>query len=464
MKFQSLTKKHIQLLKDILSPERVSSGQSNLDLHSIDQSHHPPSRPDAVLWPINAQEVSDILAFASQENIPVTAWGSGSSLEGNPIPVFKGLVLDFTYMNRILQIREKDFQADVEPGVIYQRLNTRLKHTGLFFAPDPGAHATIGGIIANNAGGIRSVRYGSARQNVLQIKVVLANGEQITAGSRSLKTSSGYDLLDLFVGSEGTLGLITEATVRLRGLPERSVAAIVSFPSVKMAAKAVFDIIRSGLEPAALELMDTNCIRLINREDSIGINESPSLFIEFYGVAKAQLEQEMDMVREISRHAGTNGFVSGIGDRDRNALLKARYELGEKIRRSHPGRTHIVLDVAVPISSFPKTVSFAKQESSVTDIPFYIFGHAGSGNLHLVLMGKTDDPTEWAAIDRINESIVEMAIRQGGTATGEHGVGIGKKKFMFTEHGTGLKWMHNIKKLLDPQGILNPGKIFPLSK
>ncbi len=238
MKFNPLTQSHLENLKAMVTPDRLSTGESVLDLHARDESRHPPCRPEAVIWPQSASEVSAILKFANRNGVPVTGWGSGSSLEGNPIPIRKGIVLDFSQMNRILEIREEDFQADVEPGVIYQDLNEKLRHTGLFFPPDPGARATLGGMIANNASGTRTIYYGSTKDYVLKLSVVLANGEIVELGTRASKTSSGYDLIRLFVGSEGTLGVVVGATVRLASLPAEFSAAIATFPSMETAGKA----------------------------------------------------------------------------------------------------------------------------------------------------------------------------------------------------------------------------------
>jgi len=461
VKFNRLSQKNVKDLESMVGSERISKGESNLELHAKDQSQHPASRPEAVIWPTNNLEVSEILRYANERLIPVTGWGSGTSLEGNPIPVCGGLVLDFSQMARILEIRETDFQADVEPGVIYQDLNEKLRHKGLFFPPDPGARATIGGMIANNASGIRTVRYGSTRANVLRLTVVSANGEILEMGSRSSKTSSGYDLINLFVGSEGTLGIVVEATVRLRGVQEKLSAVIVTFPSIETAAKAVFEIMRSGLDPASLELLAPECVALINKEKGLGLNVSPMLFMEFHGPGKNQLEKIMGTANEICRSMDCYDFVSGIDRKERDDLLKARYELGEMIRRNHPGRSHISIDVAVPISVYPEILSFAMEESRKAGIPGYAFGHAGDGNLHLVAMGKSGDEKERAIIDQVEDRIVTKAIAMGGTATGEHGVGIGKRKFMEAEHGRSLEWMKKIKNLFDPNGILNPGKIFP---
>jgi D-lactate dehydrogenase (cytochrome) len=456
-----LEERHLRELASIVEPDRFSIGESNLDLHSRDQSHHRPSRPEAVVWPANRSEVSEILRYANENLIPVTGWGSGSSLEGNPIPVKRGLVMDFSQMNRILDIREEDFQADVEPGVVYQDLNEKLRHRGLFFPPDPGARATLGGMIANNASGTRTVRYGSTKDHVLRLSVALADGEVLELGTRASKSSSGYDLLHLFVGSEGTLGIVVEATVRLVGISEEMSAAAVGFPTVESAGRAVFQIMRSGLNPAALELLGPECIDLINREKGLGLKVTPTLFLEFHGASAGQLADVHEMAHEICEGNGCGDFGSGLGRDERDGLWKARHELGEMITRTHPRRGHVTVDIAVPISAYPEVIALARQMSEETDIPTYIFSHSGDGNLHLVLMPRVGHEGDYGVVDGINRRMVSRAIQVGGTATGEHGVGIGKKKFMPEEHGRSLEWMKRVKALFDPNGILNPGKIFP---
>ena len=460
MSFNRLDKNDIETLRAMVEPDRFSTGRSNLDLHSKDQSRHPPSLPEAVIWPKSASEVAEIIGYADKRLIPVTAWGSGSSLEGNPIPVEAGIVLDFSQMNRILEVREEDFQADVEPGVIYKDLNEKLRHKGLFFAPDPGADATIGGMIANNASGTRTLRYGSTRDNVLKLSLVLANGEMIEVGGLASKSSSGYDLKDLFVGSEGTLGIVVKATIRLTGIPGESSAAIVTFPSVESAGKAVFEIIRSGLEPSALELLSQDCIELINREYNLGLGLSPTLFMEYHGPSKIHLAEVLEMTREICKEEGALVFSPGIGRTERDRIFKARHELAEIIMRNHPGCSHMVIDVAVPITAYPEMIAMVMGEKQKAEIPIYVFSHAGDGNLHIAFEGRTGDEREWALIERINEKVVSKALGLGGTATGEHGVGIGKRRFMEAEHRKSLAWMKRIKTLFDPNGILNPGKIF----
>jgi D-lactate dehydrogenase (cytochrome) len=442
-------------------PDRFSTGESNLDLHSKDQSQHTPCRPEAVIWPVNRSEISKILKYANRHLIPVTGWDSGSSLEGNPIPVQKGLVLDFSQMNQILDTRPESFQVDVEPGVVYQDLNQKLKYSGLFFPPDPGARATIGGMIANNASGTRTVYYGSTKDYILRLVVVLANGEIIETGTRASKTSSGYDLIHLFVGSEGTLGLVVEATIRLVGLPEEFSAAIVTFPSVETAGKAVYEIMRAGLGPAALELLGPECIELINREKGLGLSVSPTLFMEYHGPTKNQLVEVLEIARQICTQEGCGDFRLGLGRDERDRLFKARHELGEMIIRNHPDCGIQIIDIAVPITAYPEMIAEARKHLISTGLTGYIVSHAGDGNLHLNLGGKKGDKKDWDQIEKVAHRMVIKALALGGTATGEHGIGIGKRKFMEAEHGKGLGWMKQIKSLFDPNGILNPGKIFP---
>jgi D-lactate dehydrogenase (cytochrome) len=461
LKFCALTQTHIEHLRAMVEPDRFSTGESVLDLHAKDQSPHLPCRPDAVIWPVNSSEVAAILKYADDHRIPVTGWGTGSSLEGNPIPVKRGIVLDFSRMNRILEIREEDFQADVEPGVVYQDLNEKLRHSGLFFPPDPGARATIGGMIANNASGTRTIYYGSTRDYVLRLSVALAGGEIIELGTRASKTSSGYDLIRLMVGSEGTLGIVVGATVRLVGLPAEFSAAVATFPSIESAGKTVFEIMRSGLNPAALELLGSECIALMNREEHLQLNVSPTLFMEFHGSTTRQLAEVLEIAKEICNAEGCLNFQPGLGRTERDRLFKARHALGEMIIRSHPGCGVLIMDVAVPISGYSELIAAIRAEMDATNLISYCVSHAGNGNVHLNIVGKKDDRHQWDLIHRIVERLVFKTLDLGGTATGEHGIGIGKRKFMAAEHGSSLEWMKRVKSLFDPKGILNPGKMFP---
>ncbi|MDX2447803.1 MAG: FAD-binding oxidoreductase [Desulfobacterales bacterium] len=461
MNFTRITQSHTKDLSVIVAPERVSTGTSVLELHAKDQSQHSPVRPEMVIFPENTDEVAAILSYANEHHIPIVGWGSGSSLEGNPIPIHNGIVLDFSHMNKILDVRTEDFQVDVEPGLIYQDLNEHLRYSGLFFPPDPGARATVGGMIANNASGTRTVHYGSTKDYVLKLKIVLANGEIIETGSRAAKSSSGYDLLHLFVGSEGTLGIVVQATIRLVGLPEEYAAAIVTFPSIQAASEAVVEIVRSGLDPASLELLDHACIRLFNQEKHLGLEESPTLFTEFHGPSMSYLLEILDMVEGICRDAGHLAFQRGLGRDERNRFFEARHELGEMVIRAHPDCGTQVIDVAVPMTAYSEIITSACLAADRAGIPGYAFSHAGDGNLHLNLAGRKNNPDDWKLIEEISRELVAKALSYGGTATGEHGVGIGKKAYMAAEHGKSLDWMKQIKTLFDPNGILNPGKIFP---
>ena len=461
MKYKCLTNNDFEILKGFTAPDRFSTGESVKNLHSKDQSRHVCSLPDVVLWPLDENEVVNILKYANEQLIPVTAWGAGSSLEGNPLPVFGGIVLDFTLMNRIIDIREEDFQADVEPGVIYKELNKRLWHRGLFFPPDPGADATIGGMIANNSSGTRTVKYGATRANILRLSICLANGEIIRTGTRASKTSSGYDLINLITGSEGTLGIVTGATLKLTGLPAEFSAAVVSFPSVDKAGDAVFEIMKSGLDPAAIELLDQECVRLINQNRGMDLTEKPTIFMEYHGPSKGYLAEVMETTKEVCHVHGCLDFRSGIGRDERDNFFSARHHLSEMIVQNHPGCLFLSGDTAVPVSAYPTIIAMAREEIEKGGVTAYIFSHAGDGNLHLKYASRKDNKDDWRVIDEINNRIVVKAISLGGTATGEHGVGIGKRAFMEQEHGNSLLWMKKIKELFDPNCILNPGKIFP---
>jgi D-lactate dehydrogenase (cytochrome) len=461
LSFNSIETAHINYLKTLIPGDRMSTGESVLDLHAKDQSQHPAVRPEAVIWPHTAAEVAAVVSYANDNRIPIVGWGSGSSLEGNPIPVEGGIVLDFAQMNRILDIRAEAFQADVEPGVIYQDLNEKLRHTGLFFPPDPGARATLGGMIANNASGTRTVYYGSSKDYVLRLSVALANGEIIEIGNQASKTSSGYDLIRLFVGSEGTLGIVVGATVRLVGLPVEFSAAVATFPSVEAAGNVVFEIMRSGLNPAALELLGPECIELMNAEENLKLTVSPTLIMEFHGATTSQLTEVLEMAEEICKIQGCQMFEPGVGRSERDRIFKARHALGEIIIRNHPDCGILVMDVAVPITAYAELIAAIREQLGATDLTSYFISHAGNGNVHLNIAGQKNNREQWDLIDQISENLVHKTLDLGGTATGEHGVGLGKRKYMSAEHGNSLEWMKRVKTLFDPNGILNPGKIFP---
>ncbi len=450
----------LQQLQAWLGADRVLTGESELGLHARDESHHPEHKPDAVIYPQNTEEVSKILQFAHERKIPVTAWGAGTSLEANPVPLSGGIVLDFSKMNEIIAIYPEDLQAVVQPGVTHVELNQKLSKHGLFFPPDPGAPATIGGMVANNAAGIQAIKYGATKDYVLALEVVLADGEILKVGNRAMRTSSGYDLVHLFVGSEGTLGIFTEITVRLAGIPKEVSAAIAAFPTLEQAAQAVVQIVQSGLEPAALELLDPDCMRAINYLKNLALAEQPTLFLEFRGHARELVRDDLRFAQEICKQNGCASFSSALGQEERNKLWEARHHLAYAAAALNPGKRAIVVDVAVPISQFPTMVEFARQRLSEQNLQGPVFGHAGDGNFHVGIFYNPEDAEEKSRAQTVNEAIVFRAIELGGTATGEHGVGVGKIKFMRAEHGASYELMREIKKLLDPHGILNPGKIF----
>ena len=461
MEYPRVTPEDIAFLKQEIGDRHVSAGASNLDLHSRDESYHEPHRPDVVVWPQKTADVVAAVTLAARKGYAVTPWCAGTSLEGNPIPIKGGICLDFTEMNRILEIREKDLQVDVEVGVPYRELNNQLRHHGLFFPPDPGAQACIGGMIGNNASGVRTVAYGATRDCILSLEAVMADGGVIRLGSRAIKSSSGYDLLRLMVGSEGTLGIVTQATLRLKGIPPDYLTVVATFPTVRNACDAVGDTIRYGLNPAALELMDAAVVAEINRDRKMTLAEKPMLFLEFHNVNASALESQFALVEGLLKEHQSETIVRGIGADERIRLWEVRHGALESIKRNHPGRSVLLVDTCVPISRYSEMVDKAREAVEREGATGFIWGHAGDGNLHLGLMFDPSDSAAREAVERVNRAMVEHSIASGGTCTGEHGVGIGKLPFVAAEHGKALEYMRRIKAALDPQGILNPGKMLP---
>ena len=457
---EEFTPEQIEILASMVGPDRFSVGQSNRELHVHDISPHYGQLPAGVIWPVTTEEVSRILAWSYQEGIPITPWGAATSTEGNPVPTRGGLVLDLLQMNRILAIRPEDLQVDVQPGVLRKELNQHLGRHGLFFPPDPGADATIGGMIANNASGVQTVKDGATKDYVMRLTVVLPQGDVIHTGCRAYKSSSGYDLTRLFVGSEGTLGIVTEATLRVTGIPEHHLAATATFNDLKSACEAVVLMRTTGLDPAALELLTPQLIHLMNQEKNLDLPEVPSLFCEFHGISKSMLQEIESSARELCQDCGATGFQSGVEEVERKDLWRARHEAWESIHRAHPGKETLIVDAAVPISLYPEMIVFSQGLVDEKGSIGYIFGHAGDGNLHVVLVGDAQSKEEWSRLEEINHRIVERAVELGGTCTGEHGVGIGKRKFMRLEHGESYDLMRRIKELIDPKGLMNPDKIF----
>jgi len=342
--------------------------------------------------------------------------------------------------------------------VIYKELNKTLSHLGLFFPPDPGAAATIGGMIGNNASGIRTIKYGATKDCVMRLTVVLPGGDVIKTGNRARKSSSGYNLTSIFVGSEGTLGIVTEATLRLAALPVNFMAVRATFPTVINATNTVFQIMSSGITPSAMELLDSNVIKVLNHDRGISLEENPTLLMEFNGYSEEGLKKEMAFIEELCHDNESVSIDKGIGQTERARLWEMRHQTFESIKRFHPGLLPLIMDVAVPLSRYSEMVAFIKEE--VSELVAYVFGHAGDGNIHVVVMDNPQDSTRWPYVEEANHRIVLKALELEGTCTGEHGVGIGKSCFLPLEHGESLAIMKRLKNLLDPEGLLNPGKFF----
>lgn len=457
---REFTQDQISTLLAFVEPDRFSTGSSNRELHTHDISSHVGALPAGIIWPVATDEVSRILAWTYNEDIPVTPWGAGTSTEGNPVPTRGGLVMDMTRMDKIIAIRPQDLQADVQPGVLRKELNRQTGRHGLFFPVDPGADASIGGMIANNASGVQTIKYGATKDAVMRLTVVLPNGQVIHTGCLAGKSSSGYDLTRLFVGSEGTLGVVTEATLKLTGIPSHHLTTVITFNDLESAARAVSLMIGSGLEPAALELLPPVLIRLMNGAKGLNLRETPSLFCEFHGISKPALLETAELAKELTEGCGSTSFNFGVEEKEREGLWRARHEAWETIHQTHTGKEAIVVDAAVPISRYPEMIMSAQRLVDDCNAVGYVFGHAGDGNLHVVLMGDPKNSKEWTMLEEINDRIVGRAVELGGTCTGEHGVGIGKRKFMKLEHGESYELMKKIKGLIDPKGLMNPDKIF----
>ncbi|MBM4431739.1 MAG: FAD-binding oxidoreductase [Chloroflexi bacterium] len=457
----SIQPETLEFLTQLLGPDRVSTRQADLDAHAQDESFHEPHPPEVVVWPQNAQEISAILKHANERRIPVTPWSGGSSLEGNPIPVKGGILLSVFKMNEVLEIREQDLQVVVQPGIIYDELNKRLARYGLFFPPAPGSSdvATIGGMVANNSSGMGAVRYGATKDYVLQLEMVLPTGEIIRLGRPVFKSSSGYDLIRLIVGSEGTLGVVTEITLKLRVRPELA-AAVAVFPTMDAAAQAIYAIDRYGPMPAALELMDPTIVRISNEYTQAKLQVAPTLVMEFHGVP-AGIEQEVELIEETCRDAGCVSFSRGFSQAEREQLWLARKKAHEAVKQLNTDSELETGDIVVPISRYAEAVAKAYELAQELGARIATYGHAGDGNLHVEMLSLKGDRHQKEIAHEFNRRFVKWVLSVGGSCTGEHGIGIGKREFMAIEHGDSLEVMRAIKRMLDPNWIMNPGKVFP---
>ncbi|HLR65964.1 MAG TPA: FAD-linked oxidase C-terminal domain-containing protein [Virgibacillus sp.] len=445
-------------LQQLLAPDRVTRNQTILEQHSKDESWHEPCVPDVVVYPINTNEVSEIVKLADKYNTVIVPFGLGSSLEGSIIPYHKGITIDFSYMNKILEVREEDFLVRVQPGVTRLQLNKELKKHGLFFSVDPGADATLGGMTATNASGTTSVKYGVMRDQVRDLEVVLADGSIIHTGNLAAKSSSGYHLNGLFVGSEGTLGCFTELTLKVYGIPEYIMAARASFESINHAVDAVTAILQAGIPVARVELVDEKSIKQINLFSETDYQEVPTIFLEFHG-NEAGLKQDVDFMREIVEDFHCKSMEFETETASRNRLWEARHHTAYAFIHGFPGKKQMTTDVCLPISELAEAIKDARDAIEGTGLPGGIVGHVGDGNFHTLLMIDVHHPEDIEKASLVNQRIVNYALAKGGTCTGEHGVGIGKQKYQEKEHGEAIHVLRKIKSAFDPGGVLNPGKV-----
>ena len=453
-----LSPSQIEHLKTLVSGS-VSTNETILDQHGRDESAIPPVRPSAVVMPRSTEEVSKVLKYCNTEKIPVVAFGAGSSLEGHVLPLFGGISLDLTEMNKIIEIKTDDLVVRVEPGVHRMALNEKLATQGLFFSVDPGADATLGGMASTGAAGTTTVRYGAMRDNVLALTAVMADGTVIRTGRETRKLSAGYDLTRLLVGSEGTLAVITELTLRVFGIPEKMAAAIVRFPTLSDGVTAATAIVRSGISIARCEFLDAKCIKNVNSHDGLNLSEMPTLFFEFHG-SPVGVAEDAKSVKEIVEEFGGSEFEWTADEGARRKLWQARHNAYWSGIAAHPGKRAVSTDAAVPLSKLSEAVQIAEQILSKHPYPFSILGHVADANFHCFIVTDPAKPEELEDVRHITHEITMKMIEMGGTCTGEHGIGSGKIAALIEETGApAVSIMKLIKQTLDPNNILNPGKV-----
>ena len=440
---------------------RFSQGESNRLQHGRDESVHAPQPPDGVVMAESTEEVAAVVRLCAEHGVPIIPYGVGSSVEGHVLATRGGISLDLSGMNQVLAIHGEDGDATVQAGVTRKQLNEALKGTGLFFPIDPGADATLGGMAATRASGTNAVRYGTMRENVMATTTVLADGRIMKTGGRARKSSAGYDLTRLLVGSEGTLGIMTELTVKLYPIPEAISAAVCTFPSIEAAVQTVIQTIQLGVPVARIELLDALSLKAINLFSKTTLAEAPTLFFEFHG-SPAGVEEQAQTVQAIADDLGGANFEWATRPEDRSRLWQARHDAYFACLQLKPGCRCFPTDVCVPISRLAECIAETQADIAQVSIPIALFGHVGDGNFHLVVLVDTDNPKEMEEAAWISRRVVERAIAMEGTCTGEHGVGLGKKKYLVAEHGeVAVDVMRAVKAALDPCGLLNPGKVLP---
>ena len=440
--------------------ERFSVAQSVRDHHGRDESPFPAAAPDAVVYANDTAEVAEVVRLCRDHRVPLIPFGVGSSLEGALLAVQGGISVDVSGMNRIIAIHPEDLTATVQAGVTRKQLNDALKDTGIFFPIDPGADATLGGMAATRASGTNAVRYGTMRENVLALEVVTADGKVIRTGTRARKSAAGYDLTRLFVGSEGTLGVFTEVTVRLYPQPEAVSAAVVSFGGIPGAVNTVIQTIQVGIPVARCEFLDDATVRAINAYAKTALREATTLFFEFHG-SEGAVREQADLVEQIARENGGQDFEWATRPEDRTRLWNARHNAFFACLQVRPGCRGISTDTCVPISRLADSLIGARKILDRASVPTMILGHVGDGNFHAIFLIDPDNPEEMAECEHLNNEIVRLALSMNGTCTGEHGIGLHKMDFLREEIGAdGVDVMRRIKAALDPDHIMNPGKIF----
>ena len=441
---------------------QCSLAPSVCEQHGRDEGSLQAPPPSAVVFAESTQDVADAVKLASQHQVPVIPYGAGSSLEGHLLAVQGGISIDVARMNRVLSINADDLTVTVQPGITRKQLNEAIKDTGLFFPIDPGADASIGGMSATRASGTNAVRYGTMRENVLALEVVTASGEVIRTGTRARKSAAGYDLTRLMVGSEGTLGIMTEITVRLYPLPEAVSAAICSFPSIEAAVRTVIQTIQMGIPIARVELIDVNSVRMVNAYSKLSLREEPMLLMEFHG-SPTGVKEQAETVQELAAEFGGNAFEWAERPEDRTRLFTARHNAYFAAVASVPGCRCITTDACVPISHLADALLECVTEADASGIPYFLVGHVGDGNFHFGYLIDPANDAQRQQAEQLNQQLVQRAIALGGTCTGEHGIGVHKQGFLIEEAGDGaVAMMRAIKQALDPKHILNPGKIFSL--
>ena len=441
--------------------EQLSTAPAVLEAHGRDESRQEFASPHAVLFALTEADVVDALQLAAEHGFPVVPFAVGSSLEGQVIPVAGGLSLDVSGMKAVLEVAAGGFQATVQPGVTYPELNRQVRHLGLFFPVDPGAEASLGGMASTNASGTAAVRYGTMRDNVLELRVALASGEVIRVGSKARKTSAGYDLKNLFIGAEGTLGVITELTVKLWPLPAHLVVLRANFETLGEAARSAVDIMGAALQPERLELIDESQIHAVNVHKGTDFPEVPTLWIELASPSQTALAEALELCRELVTDGGGTGLHAAHSAEERAKLWEARHHAYYAITALHPGHVNMTTDLCVPLHVLPEVVEFTRQQADAAGLDASIVGHVGDGNFHVLFHAPPDDAATWAKVHAVYDAMITETLSRGGTCTGEHGVGLHKRAYLAREHADTLKVMRGVKALLDPQGLLNPGKILP---